>query len=302
MSPSTRFVVRFVTVSLVASALFAARSVEACSLCHCGDPTYTLVGSQIFLPKALRFGLDFDRYEKDQVSEEDPSLREAETEYRTTFSIGYSIHRWLTLLARVPIANRTIETGGESQSQRGFSDPELLAHVRLGAMSAGSWFALSAGVRPGWGENNSAEDGERLEEHLQPGSGATSYSVGGSFSRLVGPGSLFGSVGGRFNGRNEAGYQYGDVFLANLAYERPVAGPVNAIVEANFRDAGYDEEQPGENDPNTGGSVLYLSPRLLVRLGRGTFFRLGVQLPIAKALHGDQDEKVNVLSGLTFQF
>ena len=302
MSPSTSLVVRFVAASLAASAAFAARPVEACSLCHCGDPTYTLVGSQIFLPKALRLGLDFDRYEKDQVSEADASLREAETEFRTTFSVGYSVRRRFTLLARLPVVDRTIETGGESESQRGFSDPELLAHVRLGAMSAGSWFALSAGARPGWGENDRTENGERVEEHLQPGSGATSYSVGGTFSRLIGPGSLFGSVGGRFNGRNEFGYQYGDVFLANVAYERPVAGPVNAILEANFRNAGYDEEQPGEIDLNTGGSMLYLSPRLLVRLGHGAFFRLGVQIPIVKGLHGDQDEKVNVLSGLTFQF
>lgn len=222
---STSIVARFLAASTLASAMLAARPAEACSMCHCGDPTYTLVGSQIFLPKTLRLGLDFDRYSKDQVSEEDASLREAETEYRTTFSLSYSLRRRLTVVARLPIANRSIETGGTTQSLRGFSDPELLGHLRLGAMSAGSWFALSAGVRPGWGENDRTEDGQRVEEHLQPGIGATSYAVGGSFSRLMGPGSLFGSVGGRFNGRNQHGYQYGDVFLANLAYERPLAGP-----------------------------------------------------------------------------
>lgn len=302
MSPSTSFAVRFLALSLAASVMLAARPVEACSMCTCGDPTYTLVGSQIFLPKALRIGVDFDRYSKDQVSEEDASLREAQTEYRTTFSVGYSVHRRLTLLARMPIANRTIEMDGVSESLRGVSDPELLGHLRLGAISAGSWFAFSAAVRPGWGENDGMEGGERLEEHLQPGTGATSYMVGGSFSRLMGPGSLFGSVSGRFNGRNKHGYHYGDAFFANVAYERPLVGSLNGIVEANFRDAGYDEEQPGEIDPNSGGSMLYISPRLLVRLGRGTFFRLGVQIPIAKGLHGDQDEKLNVLSGFTFQF
>lgn len=294
--------VRLFVAALVASAALASSPAEACSLCHCGDPTYTLVGSQIFEPKALRVGLDFDRYAKDQVSEADPALREVETEYRTTLSLSYSLRRRLTLLARVPIANRSLETGGESQSLRGFSDPELFGHLRLGAMSAGSWFAFSAGVRPGWGENDRTRDGQRAEEHLQPGTGAGSYLLGASFSRLTGPGSLFGSVSGRFNGRNATGYHYGDVFLANLAYERPLVGPLNGIVEANFRDTGYDEEQPGEIDLNTGGSMLYVSPRLLVRMGRGTFFRLGVQIPIVKRLHGDQDEKLNVLSGLTIQF
>jgi hypothetical protein len=60
----------------------------------------------------------------------------------------------------------------------------------------------------------------------------------------------------------------------------------------------------GEQDPNTGGTVLYLSPRILVRLDKsqGLYFRLGVQIPVVENLFGDQDEKVNILTGLTFRF
>ena len=85
-------------------------------------------------------------------------------------------------------------------------------------------------------------------------------------------------------------------------YERKLGRRLNAIVEANFRRAAKDEPLRGEEDPNTGGSVLYLSPRLLVKLDRTLFLHLGLQVPVVKDLFGDQDEKVNVLSGLTLRF
>ena len=98
------------------------------------------------------------------------------------------------------------------------------------------------------------------------------------------------------------GYHYGNAVLANLGFERKLSGRFNGVLELNFRHAARDETAPGESDPNTGGSVLYVSPRLLFRLQQGLFLRLGVQLPIVKSLYGDQDEKVNVLTGVTVRF
>ena len=48
--------------------------------------------------------------------------------------------------------------------------------------------------------------------------------------------------------------------------------------------------------------MLYLSPRVLVKLDRTLFVRLGVQVPVVKDLYGDQDEKVNLFTGLTVRF
>jgi hypothetical protein len=107
---------------------------------------------------------------------------------------------------------------------------------------------------------------------------------------------------GRLNGRSALGYHYGNVVLANLGYERKLAGRLNGVLEANFRRAGKDEPVAGEQDPNTGGSVLYLSPRVLLKLDSRLFLRVGVQVPVVKGLFGDQDEKVNLLTGLTARF
>jgi hypothetical protein len=287
------------------AAVLAAPPAEACSMCRCGDPTFALVGSQIFVPDTWHVGLDADRYTKDQVSEDLPGTRERETDDRLTLSASRTFGRRLTLVARLPFSSRSITTGEEKASLAGLSDPELLAHYRLRSPRPGSWLSLALGLRPGWGRNGALRDGVRAEEHLQPGTGAAGVEAGLSFSRVVGAaddGSVFGSAGGRLNGRNDAGYHYGNAVLANLGYERKLGSRLNGILELNFRWATKDQPTRDEADPNTGGSMLYLSPHVLVKLDKKLFLRIGVQLPVAKGLYGDQDEKVNLLSGLTVRF
>ena len=277
----------------------------ACSMCHCGDAAFTLVGSQVFVPGAWHAGLDADRFEKDQVSEDLLGAREKEEEDRVTLSLTRTVRKRLTLIARLPFSHRTITTPEESTSLSGLSDPEVLAHYRVRSFGPGSWISISLGLRTGWGENTRERDGERAEEHLQPGTGAAGVESGLSFARVVGTGdnaSLFGSFSGRVNARNDAGYRYGRAMLANLGYERKLGSRLNAIAEANFRMAAKDEPQVGESDLNTGGTVLYASPHLLLKIQDTLFLRLGVQVPLVKHLYGDQDEKVNVLSGLTVRF
>jgi hypothetical protein len=274
-------------------------------MCRCGDAAFTLVGSQVFVPGAWHFGLDADRYAKDQISEDVPGAREKEDENRVTFSLTRTVNKRFTLISRVPFSNRTITMSGERATMSGLSDPELFVHYRAYAFGPGSWLALSLGLRPGLGQNERLRDGVRAEEHLQPGTGALGLEGGASFSRVVGVGdtaSVFGSVLGRTNGRNDAGYRYGRVMLANVGYERKLGGRFNAILESNYRLAAMDEPAVGETDDNTGGSVLYLSPRLLFKITSTLFLRAGVQVPIVKSLKGDQDEKVNVLSGVTVRF
>src|SRR5437870_8019708 len=93
-------------LTVVASA-FAPRAGEPCSLCQCGDPTFALMGSQLFVPRTWHFGLSADRYTKDQVAEDDPATREKEVEQRCTLSASRTLGDRLTLVALVPIAYRT---------------------------------------------------------------------------------------------------------------------------------------------------------------------------------------------------
>ena len=291
----------WIVVSAGLGLALGAPPAEACSLCQCGDPTLSLVGSRVFDAGAVRLSLDGDRYSKDQVAEDgEPGAREEQVEDRVTLSASRSFGDRVTLLARLPFSHRTLSSEGSSETSSGLSDPELTSHVRLAGSAAGDWLSGTAGVRMPWGQNDVSVDGERAEEHLQPGTGSWGGSAGLAFSRRTGVRSvLYGSAFGRFNGRNDAGYHYGDVALANLAWERRLNGRLSGVVEANFRSARRDEVAPGEPDPNTGGNVLYVTPRLLLRLKGDLWLRAGAQLPVWKDLYGDQDEKVNLLFGLT---
>src|SRR5262245_33371484 len=227
----------------LAAVLFVPRPAHPCSMCHCGDPVFNLIGSQIFVPGSWHLGLETDRFAKDQVAEDDPATREREVESRVTLSASRTFGRRLTLAARLPFAHRNIDAPDGSSSLSGLSDPELIAHYRVYAPQRGSWLSLSLGLRSGWGRNGAQRDGERLEEHLQPGTGAAGLEPGLTFSRVVGSSddsSIFGSLAGRFNGRNDAGYHYGNAVLANVGFERKLSSRFNGIVELNFRRAAKD--------------------------------------------------------------
>jgi hypothetical protein len=73
------------------------------------------------------------------------------------------------------------------------------------------------------------------------------------------------------------------------------------VLELNARDARADREA-GEPAANTGGSVLYVTPRLQWQATPSLVLRLGVQLPVAQRLHGDQQERANLVTGLTLAY
>ena len=139
---------------------------------------------------------------------------------------------------------------------------------------------------------------------MQPGTGATDVYGGlAAVIQLDAQSSLFSSFQYRRTGTNASGYRYGRTTTANLAYERKLGSAVDAIVEANWRHAEQDAvDTDGNRDPNTGGDIVYLTPRLLVDFGGGLVGRVGVQIPVVKSLYGDQTERANVNVGLTVLF
>jgi hypothetical protein len=162
--------------------------------------------------------------------------------------------------------------------------------------------SLLAGVKTAVGANDYRIDDQRVDEHAQPGTGSTDlFGSLAALHLLDKRSALFGSVQYRHTGENDYDYRYGRIFLANVAYERKLAGRLDSVVELNYRYAGQDQHEQ-EEVPNTGGSILYLTPRLLVDLGRGVVLRGAVQIPIARDLKGAQEEKAVFNVGLSFLF
>ena len=199
----------------------------------------------------------------------------------------------------------------EVTSTTGFSDPEFFAWIRLWAsdlepgVGRRAWVSLAVGVKTPWGQDDlTGPDGERLDQHAQPGTGSTDPFAGvGGFYLLDTRSSLFGSLQYRWTGTNAYGYQYGRIFLANLGYERKLGSSVDAVLELNYRWAGRDTvNDEGEQDPDTGGALLYVTPRVLVNLGGGFVARAAVLIPTFTNLNGYQKERAIVSAGITYQF
>jgi hypothetical protein len=302
-------------VAILAATVPSPRAL-ACSICRCGDPTFNSLGSDVYSEAQFRIAFDFDRFNKSQLTVEDGRIgNDAEIEYRYTATVSYGFGDRFLLVARVPLSHRDLTTtflDGESEevSTTGLSDPEFYGLVRLWSSRFGeglgkrSTVSAIFGVKTPWGQNDVQQDGERVDEHAQPGTGSTDLFGGFSGYYLLDERStLFGSVQYRGTGRNDFGYKYGDSTIATLAYERKLMEPLDAVLEFDFRHAKRDQvDFEGVVDPNTGGTVLYITPRLLFAIGSHVALRAAVQIPIVENLYGVQDEKVNVNGGVTLLF
>ncbi len=305
----------------LAGVLLAERPASACSICRCGDPAFNALGLNIYNPDTFRLALDWSRFDKSQgLGPDGGAGSESVVEDRLTATLSFSPNEVLTVLAQVPFARRRLTSGpgagappGEpasSSTGRGAGDPELYALLRLWAapfapgLGRRAWVAAQLGVKTPWGENDVREGGVRLDEHAQPGTGSTDWIAGASAVYVIDPGSsLFGSVEYRRPGSNTFGYRYGAVSLANAGYERRLTGALDAVAELNYRHAGMDRvDGSGLLDPNTGGGVLYLTPRLVVNLSGNLVARASAQIPIETGLNGVQTERTVYGLGLTYIF
>jgi hypothetical protein len=303
-------------------------------MCRCGDPTFNAFGTDVYAAGKLRLALDWQRYDKEQAvgghheeeltghqeglrsvaAAHEVAGRESAVEDRFTATLSYSLADRANLVARLPFSSHRIEElghdGTTEETARGLADPEVYAFVRLWSspfadgLGRRAWISALAGVKTPWGQNDRREDGVRLDEHLQSGSGSTDPFAGlAGFYLLDQRSSIYGSAQRRWTGTNDFGYRYGVQSFLNLGYERKLTRLLDGALELNYRDAGRDRvSSDGDLDPNTGGSVLYANPRLMLDLGRGWVGRLSVQVPVAEDLHGDQTERTVANVGLTYLF
>jgi len=214
-----------------------------------------------------------------------------------------------TVTLDVPFAwNRIIE---HEEGERTRSTLAGLGDVAIGTsfvlwrnrdVLPSTWIEGRLWLKTPTGRDEAEVEGMR-DPHLQPGTGSWDFGAGLAGVHRLAWGSLYASVFYRENTPGSLDYTYGDVWLANLAVEVPVGHALEqpwlewltAGLELNFRYAGYDDED-GEQFADSGGSILYATPSVRVRLpfgfrDRPVSVRGAVQIPVTQSwLHNEQDE------------
>ena len=294
-------------LGFVVLALVLPRAAAACSMCRCSDPVFSALGEGLYSYGGFQVALDWTRLDQSQGA--GPELEE-QVRNSVVATLSYGWRERLTFVAQVPYTFNHLTTTDGVETADGAGDPSFFLSVRLwsskfsGGLGRRAWISAVVAVKTPWGRNDVTSDGERLDEHVQPGTGATNLTGGlNGLYLLDAESSLYASVAYTGTGRNDFGYKYGNNVQANVVYDRKLTDFLDGLLEVNFLDAKHDQvDAAGEIDPNTGGQSLYLTPRIGVHVVHGLVLRAAAQFPVWKNLNGIQDIKPAYTAGLTYVF
>lgn len=293
----------------------------ACSICKCGDQSFFINSARMLPGGKIIFSVEHLNLSKSSAHV-DPegghghgllksgspfgiqhlSGTAEQVQNTVQASLLFGISNRLMFLANVPYVFNSMTFVDETEKADGLGDPEVMAMMSLLPNTMGKWSVQAvAGARLPLGQADLKNaNGELLDHHVQTGSGAWAGHFGLQAMLSTAGIPLYASAGYQVNGSNDQNFSYGDVWRYNFAAQKTLGGVVDLIGELNGRYAGYDMEG-AEKDPNSGGSVVYVSPGLRLRMFSAVSLRVQVQFPVMEELNGVQDEEVNFRSGLIWE-
>ena len=315
------------------SLLLTPPQARGCSVCLAGDPVFSGQGTSAQQPGDVSVYFEARGWRKSSTAlpheeegghaedvhaehghemehEEGGDARERTRGQRLDLYVAWTPLDRVTLTLDVPWAFNKIEekeAGGETRSTlTGLGDVSLAGSFvlwRNREVLPDTWLEARAMLKTPTGRDDREVDGRR-DPHLQTGTGSWDFGFGLAGTHRRAWGSLYASVFWRENSEGALDYEYGDNWLANLGVELPLghAFPGSGLdwltpgFELNFRYAGQDH-QAGERYRHSGGSILYATPSLRIRLPfklgeKSPSLRAAVQIPTSQDwLHGDQHER-----------
>ncbi|MCI0698364.1 transporter [candidate division KSB1 bacterium] len=305
---------------IITVALLAQAPTFACSVCRCGDQSFFLNNARMLGSGRLLFAVEHFNTRKSAMAAaphdehglglakfsvpfgiQHGEAPESQVQNSVQLTLKYGLSSRFVLMASVPYTFNRISSEGGAATADGLGDPEIMVMAHLLSFANGAWQlqGVAGGRVPLGNAEQKNAAGELLDQHLQTGSGAWAGIFGVQLLHASGSVPLFLNASYQANSANDQKFAYGNVFRFNAAAQKALFNPVEVIAEINGRTADYDDDA-GETDPNSGGTVVYFSPGLRLRLGGALSLRGQVQIPVVEDLHDEQNEKVNVRTGLVW--
>jgi hypothetical protein len=302
---------RTIAVSLAAgaAALLAPAQALACSVCGCGDPLLTS-SDPAAITGVLRLQLDLEYLRVDAGNDADPALSDQLTQWSYRLNAVYRPSDTLSLTATLPVVSKTIHTVGGGTSYlmsdvTGLGDVEVAARYALWrdvALGVGrvQEVAVTAGTSLPTGANGLQANGERIDEHGQPGTGAWGPFAGVAYRFEQGRWVGFGTVSGRVHTENGARYTYGSAVLWSVHGQYFPVKRVAVDLGIDGRHAAADRSD-GAVVENTGGTVLAVAPGVYFNATGSAWLFVRGQVPFHERLQGEQDQLPSVITGVQYQ-
>jgi hypothetical protein len=291
------------------AALVPISRVLACSVCGCGDPLLTS-SDPAAITGRLRLQLDTEYLRVHAANEADPAVTDELTQWSYRFNVVYRPLDELALAATLPVVSKSMRMVGAGMSMpmsdaTGLGDVEVAARyalwrdVDLGAGRVRE-LAVTAGTSMPTGPNGLRSEGERIDEHGQPGTGAWSPLAGVAYRLEQGRWVGFGSVSGRVHTANGHDYRYGPAVLWSVHAQYFPVRRVALDLGIDGRHAGADQDAGAAVD-HTGGTVLAVAPGVYVEATGSAWLFVRGQVPFIKRFRGEQDQLPSVITGIQYQ-
>jgi len=287
-------------VSAIAAVLWALAALGparawACSVCGCGDPMVSIQQARLTQGQA-QVALEVEQLSAQARSDDAPEFLESLQQTGLRAVVAYGPWDSTSLVLRVPVLRKDFALEADGAADRhvltGLGDVDAAARIFLVdhtslAQRSREGLALVAGSTLPTGPNGSEEDGERIDEHAQLGTGALGPYLGGLYTLSRDPWNVSATVTGVYRLRNAFGYQYGAAVLWSLRGEYRFWDRVGLGVSLDGRYAARDV-LGAELQANTGGLVIAATPTLQVRLWEKLSLRAQAQVPVVTHLFGEQ--------------
>jgi hypothetical protein len=301
---------------------------HACSVCQPGDPIFSGEGASAQTQGSFTVYLEASQSWKQSGAlphhdegphhdEHEASGDDSEENYtrETVLFASWTPLDRLTLTARVPyrwilIKEQPFAARSQTFRNYGLGDVSMFATVQIWRnrpILPSNWIEGRLMLKAPTGTDEDAIDGER-DPHLQLGTGSWDWGLGLASGHKLERASINASVFYRVNSEGGFDYEYGDVFLANLAVTSDaqhagglLGGELLANLglrggaEFNFRLAEKDDFR-GQRYRHSGGTIFYLSPFVELPVGEfenenSPWIRLSARLPLGNGgLNGQQRE------------